>query len=100
MPLVLQIHSKDLDRRAYWNPVELGFSRPGEPSHNALCEAFNSRFRQECLKQHWVLSLEEERTQLHAWRIEYDGERPHSALGYSTPWEHRSKASNAEATAA
>ncbi len=37
--------SKDVDRWAYWNHVELDFSRPGKPSDNALVEAFNSRFR-------------------------------------------------------
>jgi putative transposase len=40
---------KDLDRWAYWNKVELDFSRPGKPSDNAFIEAFNSQFRQECL---------------------------------------------------
>ena len=45
--------SKDLDRWAYWNHVELDFSCPGIPSDHALVETFNSRFRQECLNQHW-----------------------------------------------
>jgi putative transposase len=92
--------SKDLDRWAYWNHVELDFSRPGKPSDNALVEAFNSRFRQECLNQHWFLSLEDARTKLSAWQIEYNTERPHSALGYCTPCEGKSKPSNAEAAAA
>jgi putative transposase len=92
--------SKDLYRWAYWNHVELDFSRPGRPSDNALVEAFNSRFRQECLNQHWFLSLEDARTKLCAWQHDYNSERPHSALGYRTPWEGRSKSSDAEATAA
>ena len=92
--------SKDLDRWAYWNHVELDFSRPGRPSDNALVEAFNSRFRQECLNQHWFLSLEDTRTKLCAWQNEYNSERPHSALRYRTPWEGRAKPSNAEGTAA
>ena len=92
--------SKDLDRWAYWNHVELDFSRPGRPSDNALVEAFNSRFRQECLNQHWFLSLEDANSKLRAWQNEYNSERPHSALGYRTPLESRSKSSNAEATAA
>jgi hypothetical protein len=33
--------SKDLDRWAYWNKVELDFSRPGKPADNALVEACN-----------------------------------------------------------
>jgi putative transposase len=60
--------SKDLDRWAYWNKVELDFSRPGRPSDNALVEAFNSRFRQECLNQHWFLSLADANTKLRAWQ--------------------------------
>ena len=92
--------SKDLDRWAYWNHVELDFSRPGKPSDNALVEAFNSRFRQECLNQHWFLSLEDAKTKLSAWQNEYNTERPHSALGYLTPWEGKAKSSSAEATAA
>lgn len=92
--------SKDLDRWAYWNKVELDFSRPGKPSDNALVEAFNARLRQECLNQHWFLSLEDARTKLSTWRNEYNIERPHSALGYRTPLERRIKSSNAEAAAA
>lgn len=42
--------SKDLDRWAYWDHVELDFSRPGKSSDNALIEAFNLRLRQKCLK--------------------------------------------------
>jgi putative transposase len=67
--------------------VELDFSRPGKPSDNAFIEAFNSRFRQECLNQHWFLSLEDAQEKIEAWRIEYNSERPHSALDYQTPNE-------------
>ena len=92
--------SKDFDRWAYWNKVELDYSRPGRPSDNALVEAFNSRFRQECLNQHWFLSLEDAKTKLSAWQNGYNTERPHSALGYRSPLEGESKPISAEATAA
>ena len=92
--------SKDLDRWAYWNNVELDFSRPGKPSDNALVEAFNSRFRQECLNQHWFMSLDDANEILSAWQSEYNTQRPHSALGYRTPVERSSESSSAEATAA
>lgn len=79
--------SKDLDRWAYWNHVELDFSRPGKPMDNALVEAFNSRFRQECLNAHWFLSLQDAQTKINSWRYEYNVNRPHSALGYRSPRE-------------
>lgn len=79
--------SKDLDRWAYWNKVELDFSRPGKPSDNAMIEAFNSRFRQECLNEHWFLSLEDAEQKIETWRTQYNSERPHSSLDYQTPEE-------------
>jgi len=41
--------SKEMDLWAYFNGVRLDFSRPGRPTGNAWIEAFNGRFRQECL---------------------------------------------------
>lgn len=38
-----------LDQWAYWNGVEIDFSRPGKPTDNAFIEAFNARLRAECL---------------------------------------------------
>ena len=44
--------SKALDAWAYWNHVELVFSRPGKPVDNAFAESFNATVRRECLSQH------------------------------------------------
>lgn len=77
--------SKDLDLWAYFNGVKLDFSRPGKPTDNALIEAFNSRLRQECLNEHWFLSLEDAQEKVNAWRREYNQERPHSSLGNVPP---------------
>jgi putative transposase len=41
--------SRDLDLSAYQHGVTLDFSMPGKPTDNAFIEAFNSRFRTECL---------------------------------------------------
>jgi putative transposase len=81
--------SKALDAWAYRNGVRLEFSRPGKPTDNAFAESFNGRFRDECLNQHWFASLEEARQTIEAWRVEYNTERPHRALGQQTPaaWE-------------
>jgi putative transposase len=77
--------SKALDAWAYQHGVQLEFSRPGKPTDNAFAESFNGRFRDECLDQHWFASLEEARATIEAWRIEYNTERPHRALGQQTP---------------
>lgn len=90
-PKVLQVDngpefiSKALDAWAHQNGVHLAFSRPGTPTDNPYIEAFNGRLRQECLNQHWFLSLDEASTKLEAWRVDYNTERPHSALGLQTP---------------
>ena len=77
--------SKALDAWAHRHGVRLEFSRPGKPTDNAFIEAFNSRFRDECLNVHWFASLEEARTIIEAWRVDYNTERPHGALGQQTP---------------
>ena len=77
--------SKALDAWAYRNGVRLEFSRPGKPTDNAFAESFNGRFRDECLDQHWFASLEEARQVIEAWRVDYNTQRPHRALGQQTP---------------
>lgn len=77
--------SKALDAWAYRNGITREFSRPGKPTDNAFVESFNGHFREECLDQHWFVSLEEARQVVEAWRIEYNTERPHRALGQRTP---------------
>ena len=50
---------KRLDQWAYTDGVEMDFSRRGKPAVNPFIEGFNGRFRQECLDENWVLSLED-----------------------------------------
>jgi putative transposase len=80
--------SKSLDQWAYLNGVKLDFSRPGKPTDNAFIESFNGRFRQECLNENWFLSIEDAREKVEIWRLDYNGERPHGALGNLTPLEY------------
>ena len=79
--------SRDLDLWAYARGVELDFSRPGKPTDNAFIEAFNGRFRAECLNAHWFMSLEDARQKMEDWRRDYNEERPHSAIGNRRPIE-------------
>ena len=79
--------SRSLDLWAYSSGVKLDFSRPGKPTDNAFIESFNGRLRDECLNQHWFLSLDEARAVTEAWRDDYNRVRPHGALGNQTPFE-------------
>ena len=77
--------SRDLDLWAYQRGVTLDFSRPGKPTDNAYIEAFNGRFRAECLNTHWFLTLADAREKMELWRRHYNEERPHGAIGDKTP---------------
>jgi putative transposase len=77
--------SRDLDLWAYAKGVTLDFSRPGKPTDNAFIEAFNGRFRAECLNAHWFLTLADAREKLEAWRRYYNEDRPHGAIGNKPP---------------
>ncbi len=59
--------------------------QPGKPTQNAHVESFHGRLRDECLNVSWFWNLFDARRKIAAWRIEYNCERPHSALGYLTP---------------
>jgi putative transposase len=77
--------SRDLDLWAYQRGVTLDFSRPGKPTDNAFIEAFNGRFRAECLNTHWFLSLADAQEKMEDWRRYYNEERPHGAIGQKPP---------------
>jgi len=76
-----------LDKWAYSRGVRLNFIRPGKPVENAYVESFNGRFRDECLNEHWFLTMAHAREVIERWRIEYNTERPHSSLGDVPPEE-------------
>ena len=65
--------------------MELRFIQPGKPVQNAYIESFNSRFRDECLSQHWFASLSHMHSVIDNWRNDYNHHRPHSTLGYVPP---------------
>jgi transposase InsO family protein len=81
--------SRDLDLWAYQRGVTRDFSRSGKPTDNAFIEAFNSRFRAECLNAHWFMSLADAQKKLEDWRKYYNEERPHGAIGQKPPIESR-----------
>jgi putative transposase len=76
-----------LDAWAAQHGVHLHFIQPGKPVQNAFIESFNGKFRDECLNEHWFLTLQEAQLMIEAWRREYNEERTHSTIGDVTPQE-------------
>ena len=79
--------SKALDQWAWENGIQLDFTRPGKPTDNGLCESFNGRLRDECLNVNEFESIDQARQKIEVWRIDYNEQRPHGALGHLTPSE-------------
>lgn len=82
-----EFQSRALEDWAYRRGVQLDFIRPGKPVENAFIESFNGRLRDECLNVHQFTSLDDARSKIEAWRIDYNQRRPHGSLGHLTPNE-------------
>jgi putative transposase len=67
--------------------ISLIHIQPGKPMQNGHVESFNGRFRDECLNATCFRNLADARQKIADWKEEYNGERPHSSLGYRTPNE-------------
>ena len=72
--------------------MQLAFIRPGKPVENAYIELFNGKFRDECLNEHWFVTMAQAKRVNEHWRIEYNRERPHSSLADLTPEEFAARA--------
>ena len=70
---------------AHTHGVTLRLIEPGKPNQNAYIESFNSRFRDECLNEHWFLNLRHARRLIERWRREYNEERPKKVPGGLPP---------------
>jgi putative transposase len=68
--------------------IRLLHIQPGRPMQNGHVESFNGRFRDECLNHNWFTTLADAKAKIERWRMEYNGERPHSSLAYRTPDEY------------
>ena len=66
---------------------------------NAYIEAFNARFRAECLNASWFLSMADARERIETWRLDYNEQRPHTALGNLTPKAFSDQAQKAQKVA-
>ena len=65
---------------AHTRGLRLFLIQPGKPNQNAYIESFNGRLRDECLNEHWLVSLSHAKTMIDVWRREYNEERPKKAL--------------------
>jgi putative transposase len=84
-----EFRSKHTQKWADLRGVKLEYIDPGKPMQNAFVESFNGKFRDECLNENWFTGLPEARDITERWRVDYNTERPHSALDYQTPMEVR-----------
>jgi putative transposase len=69
--------------------IETAIIDPGKPWQNGTNESFNGRFRDECLSLEWFRSRREAQVIIEAWRQHYNAVRPHSSIGYLTPFEFK-----------
>lgn len=74
-----------LDAWAHRRGLKLLFITPGKPVQNAYVESFNGRLRDECLNEHWFISLPDAQLTIERWRRDYNEVRPHSSLADRTP---------------
>ena len=61
------------------------YIEPGSPWENGYGESFNGKLRDEFLNGEIFSSLKEAQILTERWRVEFNTERPHSALGYRPP---------------
>lgn len=61
------------------------------PEQNGLVERFFRSLKEECVWQHRFENFEEAYREIASWIGWYNRERPHQALGYLSPRQHREK---------
>ncbi len=74
-----------LDEWAYTHGVHINLIAPGKPTPNCFVKSLNGRFRDECLNEHWFLSMRHALPVIENWRKEYNEERPPNSLKDMTP---------------
>jgi putative transposase len=80
-----EFRSRAFDAWAADHGIELLFIQPGKPIQNSHIESFNGRLRDECLNQHWFLSLRDAQFHIERWRRSCNTDRPHEVLHLLTP---------------
>lgn len=73
------------------NGMFIQYIQPGKPNQNAFIERFNRTYREELLDLYIFENLTDVREKTYWWRIAYNEERPHDALGNMTPAQYLEK---------
>jgi putative transposase len=76
------------DRLECWcrvHGVHLHFIQPGKPMQNAFIERCNGSIRRELLNAYVFHTLDEVRSMVQRWMVDYNLHRPHEALHNRTP---------------
>jgi putative transposase len=71
--------------------VDWHYIAPEKPMQNGFIESFNGRFRDEFLNEVLFSTLTDARSQIAAWKEDYNQHRPHSAIGNIPPEEFAMK---------
>nr|WP_229821762.1 IS3 family transposase [Photobacterium aphoticum] len=88
--------SSTLAEWAEQHQIQLEFINPSTPTQNSYVERFNRTYRDEILNMYVFKTLNEVRELTEKWFIEYNDERPHSALNDLMPWEYQAKSEHLE----
>jgi putative transposase len=74
-----------LDAWCRENKVQLLFIQPGKPMQNGYVERCNRSIREDLLNAFLFKSLDDVNQKAQEWRIDFNENRPHKALGYRSP---------------
>ena len=77
--------------------IELQYIQPGRPMQNGFIERFNRTFRQDILNAHLFEDISQVRILAEEWVKDYNGHRPHEALGGITPLKAEAESSSKQA---
>jgi putative transposase len=78
--------AKQVQRWLAANQIKTIYIEPGSPWQNGFVESFHGRFRDECLNREQLWTLTEARVVVEDYRSKYNQRRPHSQLGYVSPY--------------